>query len=181
MPTPALEPYDPPATPPPRPSVPAIKPLPSVIPKKPGDPRNTTMLGMTPLKRPARLEATPAPVAMPAVARDVEVKLPPTPRPARPTPGTDDSDDQTTGVASRFAPDTAFPDECKVCHFPMREHQAAEFAKDYRGEIRFGPSTTIDEEYEIAEEMIQREAHEKATKLGLILPKPSIIVPRGIK
>ena len=101
----------PPATPPPRPSVPAIKPLPSVIPKKPGDPRNRTMLGMTPLKRPPKLEATPAPQAPPAVARDVEVKLPPPPRAARPTPGSDDSDDQTTGVASRFAADTAFPDE----------------------------------------------------------------------
>ncbi len=74
--------------------------------------------------------------------------------------------------------DTAFPDECKVCKFPMREHQAAEFAKDYRGEVRYGPSTTIDEEYEIAEEMIQRDAYNKAVKLGLILPKPSIIVPR---
>jgi hypothetical protein len=97
-----------PATPPPTPSVPAIKPLPSVIPKRPGDPRNRTMLGMTPLKRPAKLEATPAPLAMPAVARDVEVKLPP---PLLPAPGSDDSDDQTTGVASRFTPDTAFLDE----------------------------------------------------------------------
>jgi hypothetical protein len=95
-------------TPPPTPvpgskPVPAIKPLPSVIPK-PGDPRNRTMLGMTPLKRPPRLEGTPAPVAMPQVARDVEVKLPP---PPRPTPGTDDSDDQTTGVAARFHPDAS--------------------------------------------------------------------------
>src|SRR5688572_4319479 len=92
-------------TPPPTP-VPAIKPLPSVIPK-PADLRNRTMLGMTPLKRPPRLEATPAPVAIPQVARDVEIKLPPPPRPARPTPGTDDSDDQTTGVADRFQPDSS--------------------------------------------------------------------------
>lgn len=73
----------------------------------------------------------------------------------------------------------AFPDACKVCGFPMRDHQAEEFAKDFRGGVAFGPSTTLEEEYAIAEEMIQREAYEKATRLGLILPKPSIIVPRG--
>lgn len=76
--------------------------------------------------------------------------------------------------------DTAFPDECAVCHFPMRDQQSAEFAKEYRGNVRFGPSTSIDEEYERAEEIIQRDAHERATALGLILPKPTIIVPRGL-
>ena len=72
---------------------------------------------------------------------------------------------------------TAFPDQCAVCKFPMRAQQAAEFAKDFRGGIRFGPTTSIDEEYEIAEEQIAREAYDKAVSLGLILPKPSIIVP----
>ena len=67
--------------------------------------------------------------------------------------------------------DAAFPDECVVCHFPMREQQAAEFEKDFRGNIRFGPSTTVEEEYAMAEEQIQREAYDKARKLGLILPK----------
>lgn len=107
----ALAKAGPPPTTPPRPVTPPIKPLPSVIPKA-GDHRQT-MLGMTPLKRPAKLEATPAPVAMPRVAaRDVEVKLPPPPRPpARPTPDGDVTDEQTTGVAAKFTPDTAFPDE----------------------------------------------------------------------
>jgi hypothetical protein len=76
--------------------------------------------------------------------------------------------------------DVAFPDECAVCRFPMRDKQTEEFTKDYRGNIRFGPSTTIDEEYAIAEETIQREAYEKATRLGLILPKPSIVVPKSL-
>jgi hypothetical protein len=76
-----------------------IKPLPSVIPK-PGDLRNQkTMLGMAPLKRPPKLEATPAPIAIPQIARDVEVKLPPPPRPPRPTPT--DTDEQPTGVATK--------------------------------------------------------------------------------
>lgn len=68
------------------------------------------------------------------------------------------------------AHDTAFPDQCLVCRFPMRMRQTEEFAKTYRGEIKFGPGTTIDEEYEIAEETIQRDAYDKARELGLILP-----------
>ena len=66
---------------------------------------------------------------------------------------------------------SAFPDLCPVCAFPMRLRQTEEFAKTFRGEKKFGPSTTIEEEYEIAEETIQREAYDKARSLGLILPK----------
>ena len=73
-----------------------------------------------------------------------------------------------------------FPDECSVCRFPMREHQAEEFAKDFRGEVRFGPSTSLDEERGIMNEMREREARERALELGLAIPKPSIIVPRGL-
>jgi hypothetical protein len=94
----------PPVATPPR----TIKPLPSVIPK-PSEVHNKTMLGLPPLKRPPKLEATPAPVAMREIARDVEVKLPPPPRAGRPTPT--DTDEQPTGVAARFTPETAFPDE----------------------------------------------------------------------
>ena len=71
-----------------------------------------------------------------------------------------------------------FPDECSVCKFPMREHQAEEFAKDFRGEVRFGPSTSLDEERGIMNEMREREAYERALALGITIPKPSIIVPR---
>jgi hypothetical protein len=61
----------------------------------------------------------------------------------------------------------------------MAEAQAEEFAKDFRGNIRFGPSTTLDEERGIMNEMREREAHERALALGLTIPKPSIIVPRS--
>ena len=71
-----------------------------------------------------------------------------------------------------------FPDECSVCHFPMREHQAEEFAKDFRGEVRFGPSTSLDEERGIMNEMRERERYERLTQLGITIPKPSIVVPR---
>lgn len=74
--------------------------------------------------------------------------------------------------------DTAYPDECSVCHFPMRERQQEEFAKDFRGEIRYGPSTTLDEERGIMNEMREREAYERAIRLGISIPKPSIVVPR---
>ena len=66
--------------------------------------------------------------------------------------------------------DTPFPDHCTVCRFPMRERQAEEFAKDFRGEIRFGPSTTLDEERGIMNEMREREAFNRARKLGIVLP-----------
>lgn len=73
-----------------------------------------------------------------------------------------------------------FPTECAVCKFPMAEKQAEEFAKDYRGGIAFGPSTTLDEEREIMNDMREREAHERRIALGLTIPKPSIIVPRRL-
>lgn len=66
--------------------------------------------------------------------------------------------------------DAAFPDQCPVCRFPMRLRQTEEFGKHFRGDIKFGPSTSIDEEYEIAEEQIAKDAYDKARDLGLILP-----------
>lgn len=63
-----------------------------------------------------------------------------------------------------------FPDHCIVCKFPMRERQMEEFAKDFRGEIKFGPSTTLDEERGIMNEMRERERHDRLRKAGVILP-----------
>jgi hypothetical protein len=74
----------------------------------------------------------------------------------------------------------AFPDECAVCKFPMRDQQSAEFAKDFRGDIRFGPTTSIEEELGIMQEMRERESAERMARLGLTIPKPSIILPRGL-
>jgi hypothetical protein len=66
--------------------------------------------------------------------------------------------------------DTAFPDACVVCQFPMREKQTEEFAKDFRGDIAFGPSTTLDEERGIMNEMRERERFDRLRKQGVILP-----------
>ena len=75
---------------------------------------------------------------------------------------------------------TAFPTACKVCGFPMEAQQSAEFAKDFRGNIRFGPSTTLDEERGIMNEMREKEARERAIRLGIDIPRPAIIVPRDV-
>ena len=66
--------------------------------------------------------------------------------------------------------DAAYPTQCSVCKFPMAEKQAEEFAKDFRGEIRFGPSTTLDEERGIMNEMRDRERHNRLREAGVILP-----------
>lgn len=67
--------------------------------------------------------------------------------------------------------DSAFPDECSVCHFPMKTKQIEEFGKTYRGEIAFGPSTTLEEEAGIMQEMREKESYDRMRKLGLILPE----------
>ena len=36
-----------------------------------------------------------------------------------------------------------FPERCWVCGFEMRALQAERFAKEFRGTVRIGPSTTI--------------------------------------
>lgn len=63
-----------------------------------------------------------------------------------------------------------FPEECWVCHFPMRAKQAERYASEFVGEMKVGPQTSIQDEMEIAREFVERENHK---------PKPSIIVPGG--
>lgn len=48
--------------------------------------------------------------------------------------------------------DSAFPKECWVCKFPMADRQAEFVAKGYRGNVRVGPSTTLEDEYAFMEE-----------------------------
>lgn len=66
--------------------------------------------------------------------------------------------------------DTAFPDECPICRYPMATRQAERFAKEFQGNMRVGPSTTLDEEREIMQELRRRGQQEIKT--------PQIIVPR---
>lgn len=74
-------------------------------------------------------------------------------------------------------PNPPFPEECCVCRFPMRARQAQRFADEFRGTIRLGPSTSIDDELALAEELV---AQERLRKEGLKRTRPGIIVPRWV-
>lgn len=75
--------------------------------------------------------------------------------------------------------DTAFPDECPVCHFPMAEQQARLIAERYQGTEWVGPSTSLEDERAIMIEMRERAARERAGH-DILVAKPQIIIPRGI-
>lgn len=71
--------------------------------------------------------------------------------------------------------DTAFPDECPVCRFPMRDRQAQLFAERFQGTKWVGPTTSLDEEYEIMHFLREKERREQQK-----MWTPSIVVPRGL-
>lgn len=71
----------------------------------------------------------------------------------------------------------SWPDQCPVCGFEVRAKQAQRFDQEFKGNIRVGPSTTIDEELAIAEELVERERME--SRLG-IRSTSSIAVPRMV-
>ena len=75
--------------------------------------------------------------------------------------------------------DTPFPDECPVCHFPMREEQSDFLAKRFVGDVWVGPSTTLEDEQAIMLEMRER-AYREARGNDIAVAKPQIIIPRGI-
>lgn len=70
----------------------------------------------------------------------------------------------------------SMPEECWVCHFPMRARQLERFGKEFLGRIRLGPSTSSSEELEIAAEWLERKelAERGFRKTG------SVVIPRGI-
>ena len=63
--------------------------------------------------------------------------------------------------------DMAFPEHCPVCNFQMREKQTEHIATAYTGNVKTGPSTSLEDEKLIMQEMREREAREK----GLWTPK----------
>lgn len=69
--------------------------------------------------------------------------------------------------------DTAFPDECPVCHYKMAARQAEDFAKEFQGTTHIGPSTTLAEEREIMNFLREEEASKQN-----VIWKPQILVPR---
>ena len=67
----------------------------------------------------------------------------------------------------------AMPENCWLCGFEMRAKQAERFAKEFKGELRLGPSTSIEDEMAIAEELVRREelAQRGMTPAGIVVPR----------
>lgn len=72
--------------------------------------------------------------------------------------------------------DEPLPERCWVCRFPMRERQAEFLAKGYRGNVRVGPSTTIEEEYAFMDEWAEIQARKKKDP---ILYPSQFWIPKG--
>ena len=53
--------------------------------------------------------------------------------------------------------DQDLPEKCWVCQFPMRERQGEFLQKGYRGNIRVGPSSSLEDEYAVMDEFAERE------------------------
>lgn len=59
--------------------------------------------------------------------------------------------------------DSAFPDECFVCGFPVKEQQSFVFADRFAGSRALGSSINVDDELEhLARQRFEREKAEKA-------------------
>ena len=68
--------------------------------------------------------------------------------------------------------DHPFPKECWVCKFPMADRQAEYVAKAYKGNTRMGPSSSLEDELALLEELEHRQKREARVSV------PQIIVPR---
>ena len=84
-----------------------------------------------------------------------------------------DPNDQCIQCLEPF--EEAWPERCPACKFAVRDKQAQRFGQEYVGNIRVGPSTSIEDELAIAEEMVEREERKKN---DVSVRKPSIIIPR---
>lgn len=73
--------------------------------------------------------------------------------------------------------DAPFPESCWVCGFQMRDKQLKRFAQEFVGDVRVGPSTSLEDELAIMEELHERQelAREGLKRTG------SIVVPRGFR
>lgn len=73
--------------------------------------------------------------------------------------------------------DGAWPEECPVCEYRVKARQAERFGLEFQGSVRVGPSTSIDDELAIAEEMVQRQ---ELAQLGM-RKSGSIVVPASVR
>lgn len=69
-----------------------------------------------------------------------------------------------------------FPPNCYLCGYAMRARQLEDFGKEFEGNVRVGPTTSIDDELAIATEAVEREEWLK-DKNNVLKRKPQIWVP----
>lgn len=72
--------------------------------------------------------------------------------------------------------EVALPERCHLCGFPMRDRQFEYIAKAYVNSVRIGPSTSLEDELALLDEI---EAEIKRKRSGFPVT-PQIVVPRGI-
>lgn len=68
----------------------------------------------------------------------------------------------------------AFPRVCSVCKFPMADRQGEYLAKAYQGNVRMGPSSSLEDELAAIEELEERD---RRAQWGPSVPQ--IVVPRS--
>lgn len=67
--------------------------------------------------------------------------------------------------------ETAFPDACTLCGYPVASLQAADFAQEFDGPKWVGPSTSLGDEFERMLHEGERRRH---------VPGSTIVLPRGV-
>jgi hypothetical protein len=73
--------------------------------------------------------------------------------------------------------EVAWPESCTACGYAVSARQPERFGQEFVGTVRLGPSTSIDDELAIAEEMIQRRALEET---GFRRTRAGVVIPRGL-
>lgn len=60
-----------------------------------------------------------------------------------------------------------YPERCLNCGFPIRDVQDVVFEKFYIGEVDIGPQTTVEEELEIATDLLRRKRYVAGSQILL--------------
>lgn len=68
----------------------------------------------------------------------------------------------------------SFPENCWVCKFPMRDRQSEFVAKGYRGNVRVGPTTSLEDEYAFMDEWAEIQRRKNRDP---ILNKTQVLLP----
>lgn len=69
-----------------------------------------------------------------------------------------------------------FPERCYLCGYAMKARQLEDFGKEFEGNVRVGPTTSIDDELAIAQETVEREDWLKDPN-NVLKRRPQIWVP----